>query len=346
MKQSNKQLFTLFTILFLASLVLLSVSPKAFAADYVPLAPIPGTVPSTGCTDPTAANYSGDCGTNLPTYLTGIFKIGIAAAGVLAFLMIVYGGFIYLSTDAITGKEEGRTYIGRAIGGLLLALAAYIILNTINPALVALNLDFGPATGARGGLSAPPPLSETEQLDKVIAEVNKNLTDTKAAMNTLTTAADARQKALDDNYNAGNITNEEYKKGTDQVDAAYVEAQAIADYNTALDDILLARTHGVQLAQAGRVVPGQGGFGGGTLSTAQKLAQAQAQGVITTITGLVNARVTKLQYAETNNMDLLSRSGAPEATVTELTAKYESWIADIKTKGAAAIAAIQAAGTN
>lgn len=133
---------------------------------YVPLAPIPGTTES----------CSGiNCGTQLPTYLTGMFKVGIVLSGVLAFLMIVLGGFQYLSTDALTGKEEGRERIERAIGGLVLALTSYIILYSINPALVNLDLNFGKQAIPKNGLLAP---SDMESLDKLYATLRKEVADT------------------------------------------------------------------------------------------------------------------------------------------------------------------------
>jgi hypothetical protein len=55
--------------------------------------------------------------------------------------MIVIGGVQYLSTDAISGKNEGRKKIENALGGLLLAILAWLILNTINPEL--LNIKIG-----------------------------------------------------------------------------------------------------------------------------------------------------------------------------------------------------------
>lgn len=101
------------------------------AEDYVPLAPIPGT-------------YSaGSNTTNLNTYLAGLFKVAIAVAGVLAFFMIVWGGFTYMTTDSIGGKEEGKEYIQNALLGLTLALSAFLLLETINPKLVKFSLDFG-----------------------------------------------------------------------------------------------------------------------------------------------------------------------------------------------------------
>lgn len=130
--------------------------------EYVPLATIPGTVnPVTGKTD-------------LSTYMTGIFKFGVAAAGVLAFLTIVWGGFTYLSTDSITGKEEGKHYVERALGGLILALVSYIILNTINPKLVDLDLYFGrPANQAKmNRLEKPDDVTYSKQLDNLLADLN------------------------------------------------------------------------------------------------------------------------------------------------------------------------------
>lgn len=127
----------------------LAIAPAlSFAADYIPLAPIPGTQPATGGA------------TNLPTYLSGLFKVGIAAAGVLAFLMLVIGGITYMSTDVWTNKEEGKEIMKNAIGGLLLALLSFAILYTINPALVEFNLNFG-ATNLRE--AAGPPLEDPGQ---------------------------------------------------------------------------------------------------------------------------------------------------------------------------------------
>jgi len=147
MKTENKKNLALYLVLIIISITFLGIASRASAAtgdiQYVPLAPIEGTFDATTKT------------TNLGTYLAGIFKVGVAAAGALAFLMIVWGGFTYLSTDAITGKEEGKERITRALGGLILALAAYIILNTINPSLVNLNLYFGEPAKPAADINAP-----------------------------------------------------------------------------------------------------------------------------------------------------------------------------------------------
>ncbi|OHA88178.1 MAG: hypothetical protein A2741_00990 [Candidatus Zambryskibacteria bacterium RIFCSPHIGHO2_01_FULL_43_27] len=101
----------------------------AQGADYTPLAPLPNTL---NTTDNTTADLS--------TYLPGIFKLLIAIAGGLAALVMVIGGVQYLSTDAISGKEEGLERVNNALVGLLLAIASWLILNTINPSTLNFNL--------------------------------------------------------------------------------------------------------------------------------------------------------------------------------------------------------------
>jgi Type IV secretion system pilin len=107
--------------------------------NYTPLAPLPGTTINANC-DPTQNN----CQTNFATYLPGIFRLAIGVAGALAVIMIVIGGVQYLSTDALSGKSEGKEKITNALIGLLLAIGAFVILNTINPGTLSLNLSLSP----------------------------------------------------------------------------------------------------------------------------------------------------------------------------------------------------------
>jgi hypothetical protein len=50
--------------------------------------------------------------------------------------MIVLGGFLYTTSDAINDKEDGREKIKNAIAGLVIILCSYLILRTINPQFV------------------------------------------------------------------------------------------------------------------------------------------------------------------------------------------------------------------
>lgn len=96
--------------------------------DYTVLAPLPGTV-NDGNT------------TNLGKYLPGLFNFSIGLAAFAAFVMITFGGILYMTTDAINNKSQGREYIENALWGLLLVISAWIILYTINPKILNFNLD-------------------------------------------------------------------------------------------------------------------------------------------------------------------------------------------------------------
>ncbi len=82
----------------------------------------------------------------LATYIAGMYKLFIALSAVIAVVMIVYGGILYMSTDAIYNKTEGKTIIIRTLWGLLLIIGSYVILNTINPTLLSLSGTSVPAS--------------------------------------------------------------------------------------------------------------------------------------------------------------------------------------------------------
>ncbi len=80
-------------------------------------------------------------GTGLSSYLQTFFKILLGIITVLAVVMIIVGGVQYMTTDAIGGKENGKETVTNALGGLILALGSWLILNTINPDLVSFKLN-------------------------------------------------------------------------------------------------------------------------------------------------------------------------------------------------------------
>jgi len=82
----------------------------------------------------------------LTPYLQVLFQLLIGIAGLLSVIMIVIGGIEYMSTDAIQGKEEGKERITQAILGLILALGAWLLLNTINPDLLSLRINMSKQT--------------------------------------------------------------------------------------------------------------------------------------------------------------------------------------------------------
>lgn len=74
--------------------------------------------------------------TNLIQYL---YEWGIALGGLAAFIALLIAGFLYLtSVGDPTKMADARGRIIWALAGLVLLLAAWIVLNTINPDLTTL----------------------------------------------------------------------------------------------------------------------------------------------------------------------------------------------------------------
>lgn len=138
--------------------------------EYTVLAPLPGTGIAENCT-------GNDCKTTLEKYLPGMFKLAIGLAAAFAVLMIVIGGFQYISTDALQKKADGKKRIENSVYGLVLVIGAWLILNTINPALLELKLEISPVdikapaggtpggTLAAGGVRPSDILSEQSMID-------------------------------------------------------------------------------------------------------------------------------------------------------------------------------------
>ncbi|MBP6912006.1 MAG: hypothetical protein KBB88_02295 [Candidatus Pacebacteria bacterium] len=114
--------------------------------SYTLLAPLPikgaesGTI-SIGSNDgPNGPNFDfGD-------YINGLLTFAIGIAGALAVVMIVVGGIQYMSTDNFGEKMEGKGRIMNAVGGMLLLIGAYMILNTLNPNLIDFNFKINQVT--------------------------------------------------------------------------------------------------------------------------------------------------------------------------------------------------------
>ncbi|MBI3020291.1 MAG: hypothetical protein HYY60_03140 [Parcubacteria group bacterium] len=121
------------TYLFLLAFTVITVAPIGFlyAADppsYVPLAPLPPPPPDVVTQ------------TGLAGYLQTLFWLAITLAGVLAVLMIVKGGVLYMTSEAFNTKQAAKTQITMAIVGFLLAISSVLILTTINPDLLKFKL--------------------------------------------------------------------------------------------------------------------------------------------------------------------------------------------------------------
>ena len=151
MKKFIKISYTFLALLLLfLPFLLISVAPQARAAqqEYTPLIPIQGLTRGDCDTSKSTADQISDtnCKADLGGYIPGLVRLAIQVAGALAVIMIVIGGVQYASSDAISGKSEGKERIQNAIYGLLLAIGAYIILYSVNPKTLSLQLTIAPPT--------------------------------------------------------------------------------------------------------------------------------------------------------------------------------------------------------
>ena len=111
---------------------------------YIPMEKIPG--------------FEGEP-TDFPNFLLSITKFAIWTVGIAALLMITIGGFWYMTSAGNTSQAEtAKKIITDALLGLIVALAAWLLLYVINPDLVNVNLKFkaiSPPSAAPATTTAP-----------------------------------------------------------------------------------------------------------------------------------------------------------------------------------------------
>lgn len=127
--------------IFLIILISLTLTPLiSKAQDYTLIEPLP-------CIADTGNNCSpGETikKISLNTYIDYVFKFSIALAAFLAVVMIIFGGFQYMTSEVPGIKSDGKDKIKNAIFGLIMILASYLILQTIDPRLVEVTTEIAP----------------------------------------------------------------------------------------------------------------------------------------------------------------------------------------------------------
>ena len=131
----NMRFVIISTILIAAFTTFISFSlPLTAFAQIENYTPLVGNIP--GLTD---TSVSG----GLVGWISNIYRFLVGVTAVLAIVMIFVAGFQYVVSGDSSGKRQAaRDRIAAALGGLLLAVSSFIILNTINPQLVKINLTF------------------------------------------------------------------------------------------------------------------------------------------------------------------------------------------------------------
>ncbi|HEV7424281.1 MAG TPA: D-alanyl-D-alanine carboxypeptidase family protein [Candidatus Paceibacterota bacterium] len=116
-------------------------------STYKFLAPLPCDNGTPGCPGGKLTTFDAGSNSNkLGEYLNIMIRIFIGICAVLSVVMIVVGGIEWMTSELISSKEAGKEKIRNALFGLLIALGAYALLNTINPDLLISDLKLPTAT--------------------------------------------------------------------------------------------------------------------------------------------------------------------------------------------------------
>lgn len=78
----------------------------------------------------------------LGAYLEMIMSYLLVLVTIAAVFYLIYGGVLYLTTDIINQKKEGKEVITRVIVGLIFVFSVWTIMNSINSGLLKSSLDF------------------------------------------------------------------------------------------------------------------------------------------------------------------------------------------------------------
>ncbi len=137
----KKLLKFLFLFLFLFQLLclalLLALPQPSNAADSIQFDPqvdIPG---SKEFGEGVTYTFEKDGSTKpIAQYIIAIYKYAIGIVGILATVVMMVGGVIWLTAGGNSERiSKAKEYIGASLTGLVIALASFLILSTINPAL-------------------------------------------------------------------------------------------------------------------------------------------------------------------------------------------------------------------
>ncbi len=86
----------------------------------------------------------------LQKYVSGIFTWAIGVAGVCALIMVIFGGYQYMASASNPElKKVAINTITQALIGLAIAICTFVLLKTIDPSILGLQLEI-PEVGVSG----------------------------------------------------------------------------------------------------------------------------------------------------------------------------------------------------
>lgn len=137
-----------FTFTFGLLALTLLFAPDVFAQGFVevqPLTNLPGLQ---------EASQGG-----IGPFINNLYKYGVGLGAIMAVLIIMYGGFQYMTSEAVGSKSAGKEDIQRAILGLILLMSPVLVFGVINKDILNLDFNLGrlnPATYAGSTATTTP----------------------------------------------------------------------------------------------------------------------------------------------------------------------------------------------
>lgn len=125
-KKIKTALFIFFAFFLIAGFKIAPSLAAGINSEVELYAPIPG------------ANQAAESVSGLSDYLVKIYNFGIAIAGILAVIMIVRGGVMYVAAfyaGNVVKTQGGMEYVKSALTGLAIVLLSYLIIYTVDPRL-------------------------------------------------------------------------------------------------------------------------------------------------------------------------------------------------------------------
>jgi len=116
-------------------------------------------------------SFGAEKGLWIGEYIRGIYQYAIGIVGILAAIVLMWGGVMWLTSGGNTGQvSEAKEWIKASLTGLVIALSSYTILYIINPDLTtfkSLNIESIEKTAATAESDAS--ISETTLADSGVA---------------------------------------------------------------------------------------------------------------------------------------------------------------------------------
>jgi hypothetical protein len=140
--------------IFILTVTLVAGAQSVFAGvpDFQPIVPVPGITDAT----------DGKGTISFAEYVENMFRLSISIGAILAVMMIIVGGFEYMTSEALGGKKGGISKLQNAVLGLVLLLAVVLVLQVINPCILEINAFSDGETACSPEIAAPEAIVPTE----------------------------------------------------------------------------------------------------------------------------------------------------------------------------------------